>query len=76
MTRIQTSIITIDMKTLNVSGTSEAVAVKFNKVCALCENTGIVLVANGEDDFDHDFCDCKRGTEVYLEAARLNTHND
>ena len=64
------------MKTLEVQGTSEEVAVKFNKVCPVCENSGIIVVANHEDDFDHDFCDCDKGTEVYLEAARLTAHND
>lgn len=64
------------MKTLKVTGTSETVEVKINKICPVCENSGIVLVANGPDDVDHDFCDCAKGTEVYLEAMRLCAHND
>lgn len=30
--------------------------------CEYCENTGIVTIANGEDDFDTDYCSCPEGS--------------
>jgi len=45
-------------------------------VCKVCDDTGIMEVANGPDDHDHDFCDCVKGLEVKLEAERLTAHND
>ena len=32
-----------------------------NTTCEKCDGLGIMIVPNGEDDFDHDFCTCSVG---------------
>ena len=52
--------------------------------CKLCEGKGYILVPNGEDDFDKEYCDCSAGMrlqdsmeeEVRNEAWRLAAHNN
>ena len=63
------------MKKLHVTWESKEEQVLI-KSCFECYGTGIRAVANGEDDTDHDFCNCIKGDAVFLEAQRLTAHND
>jgi len=41
---------------------------KMNKLkeknCWHCDNTGILIVANGPDDFDEEYCSCLHGSKL------------
>ena len=41
-------------------------------VCPKCDNTGVMLVANGPDDTDKDWCSCRAGIAAQRLEAELN----
>ena len=42
------------------------------KQCPYCEGTGIRHIANGEDDYDAEYCDCPIGQKLQDQNEALN----
>lgn len=57
--RIDGYIISQEIMTELIEETKEELTKTWGKKCSKCEGTGIVLVANGADDYDKEVCECK-----------------
>jgi hypothetical protein len=44
--------------------------------CSKCNNTGVVKVPNGPDDFDEEWCDCRYGKAAQELSDELDHDRD